>query len=79
MRAPRKSDGTPDRSRADYNFALVCLTGQKGIEETIVKLLEVSERARERHARGDKGYARITVENAAAAVARNFGKSRSRA
>ena len=79
MRAPRKSDGTPDRSRADYNFALVCLTGQKGIEETIVKLLEVSERARERHARGDKGYARITVENAAATVARNFGKSRSRA
>ena len=77
-RAPKRKDGNPDRSRADYNWSLTALTGQKGIEETIVKLLEVSERARERHARGDQGYARITVENAATAVARNFGKSRSR-
>lgn len=75
-RAPRRKDGNPDRSRADYNWCLTALTGQRQIEETIVKLLEVSERARERHARGDTGYARITVENAAAAVARNWGRSR---
>jgi hypothetical protein len=33
----------------------------------------------DRRRRGDKGYARIIVENAGAAVARNYGKGRSRA
>jgi hypothetical protein len=55
---------------------MICLTGNKTIEDTIVKLMEVSENARERAARGDEGYARITVENAAAAVARNWGRNR---
>jgi DNA invertase Pin-like site-specific DNA recombinase len=79
MRAPRKADGTPDRSKADYSWALIALTGGKNVEETIAKLAEVSPRAMERTQRGDRGYARITVENAAAAVARNFSKGRSRA
>lgn len=79
-RTRAKKDGSgPDRSLADFNFALVCLTGQRSVEETIAKLLEVSERARERAAMGDEGYARVTVENAAAAVARNFNKGYSRA
>lgn len=57
---------------------MTCCTGGKSIEETIAKLMEVSENAREHAARGDEGYARITVENAAAAVARNFGRAGSR-
>jgi hypothetical protein len=77
-RAPRKKDGTPDRSRADFNFALTAQTGGHGVEETIAKLNEVSERVRERQ-RSDPGYARVTVENAAKFVAQNYGKSRSRA
>ena len=55
---------------------MTAISGQKSIEDTISKLLEVSENARERAACGDEGYARITVENAAAVVARNYGKSR---
>jgi hypothetical protein len=78
QRAPRRKDGNPDRSRADFNWCLTAITGQKGVEETIAKLLEVSERARER-LRSDPGYARVTVENAAKFVAQNYGKSRSRA
>jgi hypothetical protein len=73
-----KRDGTgPDRSVADYSWCLIALTGQKSIEDTIAKLMEVSENAKQRAARGDEGYARITVENAAATVACNYGKNRS--
>ena len=73
---PRKDGSGPDRSLADFQWAMISITGGRGIEETITKLLELSERARERSARGDDGYARVTVENAAAAVARNYGRSR---
>ena len=52
------------------------VTGGKSIEDTIIKLMEVSENAQQRAARGDEGYARVTVENAAAAVARNWGRNR---
>jgi hypothetical protein len=41
------------------------------IEETAAKLLEVSEKARERVKMGDEGYPVITAQNAAAAVERN--------
>jgi hypothetical protein len=79
-RTRSKRDGSgPDRSLADFNYAMTCCTGGKTIEETIVKPMEVSPNAQQRAARGDIGYARITVENAAAAVARNYGKGRSRA
>ena len=73
---PKKDGSGPDRSLADYNFAMICITGNKSIEDTIVKLMEVSENAQQRAARGDEGYALITVENAAAAVARNWGRNR---
>jgi hypothetical protein len=46
------------------------------VEDTIARLLEVSDNAQQR---GDPGYARITVENAVAAGVRNCGKSRFRA
>jgi hypothetical protein len=55
---------------------LIALTGGREIKGTVAKLLEVSERARERVARGDEGYARVKVENTAATVARNYGRSR---
>jgi hypothetical protein len=73
---PKRDGSGPDRSVADYSFCLTAITGGKTIEDTIVKLLEVSQNAQERAARGDEGYARITVENAAAAVARNWGRNR---
>lgn len=74
---PRRDGSGPDRSLADFNFAMTCFTGGKTIEDTIARLMEVSPNAQERAARGDEGYARITVENAAAAVARNWGRNRS--
>lgn len=55
-----------------YSFAMISITGGKTVDDTIAKLTEVSENARERAARGDEGYARITVENVAAAT--NFDK-----
>ena len=64
------------RTEADYSWALTSLTGGKSVEDTIAKLLEVSPNAQERAARGDTGYTRITVENAAAAVARNWRRNR---
>lgn len=73
---PKKDGSGPDRSLADYNFSMICLTGNKTVEDTIARLMEVSENAQQRAARGDEGYARITVENAAAAVARNWGRNR---
>jgi hypothetical protein len=77
-RARRDGSG-PDRSLADFNWAMTCCTGGKSIEDTIAKLMEVSANAQERAARGDEGYARITVQNAAAAVARNFAGGKGRA
>jgi hypothetical protein len=73
---PKKDGSGPDRSLADWNYVMTCLTGGKTVEDTIAKLLEESPNAQERAARGDEGYARITVENAAAAVARNWGRNR---
>ena len=77
-RAPKRKDGNPDRSRADFAYCLTAITGGRGVEETAAKLLEVSERARER-LKSDSGYARITAENAGRFVAQNYGKSHSRA
>jgi hypothetical protein len=73
---PKKDGSGPDRSLADFNFAMTCCTGGKSVEDTVAKLMEVSENAQARAARGDEGYARITVENAAAAVERNWGRNR---
>jgi hypothetical protein len=71
-----KNDGTPDRSVADFNWSMKCITRRKSIEETINRLIEVSERTREQIASRDPGYARVTVENAAETVARNRERSR---
>lgn len=76
---PKRDGSGPDHSLADYFWSLISLTGGKTIEDTIVKLMELSENARERAQRGDTGYARITVENAAPAVQRNWSKQQGRA
>jgi hypothetical protein len=39
----------PDRSLADFNWAVTCITGGKSIEDTISKLLEVSPNAKKRY------------------------------
>jgi hypothetical protein len=44
--------------------------------DMIAKLLEEGPNAQERAAHGDDGYARITVQNAAAAVEGNWGRNR---
>lgn len=73
--APPNSEGTgPSRSHADFWWAFLAQQWGHGIPETKEKLLEVSPNAQQRVARGNKGYARITVESAAAAVARNYGQ-----
>ena len=75
-RAGPNGDGTgPDRSSADFWWCYFALKSGFGKEEAQTKLLEVSERARERKG-SDKGYSRVTVENAAARLAYNLQRSR---
>ena len=73
---PKRDGSGPDRSLPDHNWAMICCTGGKSIGDTTAKLLEVSRNAQERYQRGDEGYARITVENATAAVVRNYSRNR---
>jgi hypothetical protein len=63
--APKKKDGAPDRSRADYFWSKWALQRGHGPQAVITKLAEVSERARLEIKRGNPGYLRITIENAA--------------
>ena len=68
--APRRDDG-PDRSRADFWWSYLALQRGWSAEETEAKLLEVSEKARERVRGGDAGYVHVTVTNAAAWLERS--------
>ena len=75
-RAGPNQEGTgPDRSSADFWWCYFALKNGFGKQETEAKLLEVSERARERKD-SDKGYAKVTVENAAARLEQNQRRSR---
>jgi hypothetical protein len=75
--APLNSDGTgPSRSHADFWWCRLALQWKWSIEGTEAKLLEVSEKARERVRLGDPGYVHHTVLNAAAALARNPQRGR---
>src|ERR1035441_1441790 len=63
--APQGQDG-PDRSRADFWWSYLALQRGWSAEDTEAKLLEVSEKARERARGGDAGYVHVTVTNAGA-------------
>ncbi len=70
--APLKSDGSgPDRSRADFMFCKWAIERGWSIEDTAVKLAEVSTKAQERiRLKDDRGYTLLTARNANAAVER---------
>jgi hypothetical protein len=75
--APQNAAGNgPSRSHADYWWCYLALQRNWSIEDTEAKLLEVSEKARERVGLGDPGYVNTTVLNAAAMLARNPQKGR---
>lgn len=70
--APRNHSGNgPDRSMADFTWCMTAIDWRWPIEETVAKLSEVSEKARERVQMGDEGSPLINAQNAAAAVERN--------
>jgi RepB DNA-primase from phage plasmid len=69
--APPASEGNgPSRSHADFFWCKMAAQRGWSIEEAASKLLEVSEKARERARCRDEGYALVTAQNAAAAAAR---------
>jgi hypothetical protein len=69
--APPASDGDgPSRSHADFFWCKMSVQRGWSIEEAAQRLLEVSEKARDRVRDGDRGYPLITAQNAAAAAAR---------
>jgi hypothetical protein len=75
--APVASSGKgPSRSHADFFFCKMAAQRGWSIEETEAKLLEVSEKARERIRCGDEGYVHLTALNAAAAA--EEGRTRGR-
>jgi hypothetical protein len=59
---------------ADFAWCMTAIDWGWSIEDTAAKLVEVSEKARERVRLKDEGYALITTQNAAAAVERNDRK-----
>jgi MinD-like ATPase involved in chromosome partitioning or flagellar assembly len=61
----------PDRSMADFNWCMTAIDWGWSVEDTAVKLPEVSEKATERLRLHDNGYPLVTAKNAAAAVASN--------
>jgi hypothetical protein len=73
---PASSGNGPSRSHADFFFCKRAARRGWSIEETEEKLLEVSEKARERVRCGDAGYVHVTAVNAAAAAEQ--GRMRSR-
>jgi hypothetical protein len=71
--APQARDGDrPDISRADFTFCLLAIDWGWGIEETSARLMQQSSKAKE----NGEAYARLTAENAAAALSRRHGQGR---
>jgi hypothetical protein len=69
--APRTRDGQPDRSNADFVWCMTAIDWGWSVEATAARLLEVSEKAKERVRLRDEGYPLVTARSAAEAVARN--------
>jgi hypothetical protein len=63
--------GASTRSGGERWFSYLALQRGWTAEETETKLLEVSEKARERARAGDAGYVHVTVENSEAWLERN--------
>ena len=77
--APPNKDGSgPDRSMADWTYCLFAARRGFAVDDIEQRLLEVSERARERVRLRDPGYAGVTAGNAVAAVERERIRSRAR-
>jgi len=73
--APPSLQGNgPDRSMADFSWCMTAIDWGWSIEDTAAKLVDVSEKARDRVRLKDEGYPLITAQNAAAAVERNDRK-----
>src|SRR5579863_5087619 len=67
---PSRSGNGPDRSMADYFWCKMAAQRNWSVDEIAEKLIEVSERARERVRLKDEGYVKITAQNASDAAAR---------
>jgi hypothetical protein len=65
--APPKLDGKPDRSKADYWWCRWAIDRGYGVNEVAERLLDVSEKAKERVRKGDSQYALLTAQSAARA------------
>ena len=63
--APPKADGSPDRSRADFMWSKWAIERNNSLDAVRIKLLEVSEKARQEWERGNRDYVRRTVDAAA--------------
>jgi hypothetical protein len=73
--APLDSEGHgPDRSRADFVWCMTAITWGFGVDETAVRLIEESSKART----AGKAYAELTARNAAVAVERRRHPARPR-
>jgi hypothetical protein len=59
-----------------YTWCVFAARSGWSVEETEQKLLEVSEKARERAKSGDEGYAHVTAQNAAAAAGQGRRRGR---
>lgn len=71
--APQARDGDrPDMSRADFTFCLLAIDWGWSVAATAARLMQESSKAKE----NGEDYARITAENAAAALARRPGQGR---
>jgi hypothetical protein len=65
--APKKENGRPDRSRADYFWAKWALERGNSPEAVVARLAQVSERAQAEIRRGNLGYLQATVDAASSA------------
>jgi hypothetical protein len=68
----KHGENTPDISRADFMWSLMAAQRGHGIDAIADRLMELSSKAEENGER----YARLTAENAVAAVERQRGRQR---
>ena len=66
--APPRSDGLPDRSRADYLWCKWAIERRNSPEAVRIQLLQTSEKARHEWQHGNRDYVQRTVEAAADAA-----------